>query len=114
MILTIILLILGILGFVKGRINVSKNRELRGGGMYAVATLFCLPLPLSFLLGMVLVANTAGSGRPVDRNTILIADLVSVWGPLVVALILAFTLAKPKLAPGQPGETGPRGFEVKR
>jgi hypothetical protein len=108
--LAIALLIIGIIGFVKGRISVTKNRELRGGGMYAVATLFCLPLPLSFLIGLALGAQAASSGKQVDQQTVLIAGLAATWAPIVVAFILAFAMAKPKVVPGQPP---PQGFQVK-
>ena len=108
--LAIALLIIGIIGFVKGRIGVTRNRELRGGGMYAVATLFCLPLPLSFLVGMALGAQAVSSGRPVDQQTVLIAGVAATWAPIVVAFILAFAMAKPKVVPGQPP---PQGFQVK-
>src|SRR4051794_34904598 len=95
----IIALIVGIIGFAKRRINVSKTRELRGGGTYLVASLFSLPLPLSFVVGAVLGANAAAAGRKVDQDTLLYAGLLSTWGPVAVALVLAFVLAKPKVPP---------------
>lgn len=110
MLLTIALLVIGILGFVKGRISVTKNRELRGAGMYAVATLFCLPLPLSFLVGLALGAQAVAAGKAVDEQTVLLASIAATWGPVVVAFILAFAMAKPKIVPGQPP---PQGFQVK-
>ena len=121
----IICLIIGIVGFVKGRINVSRRRELRGAGMYIVATLFCLPLPLSFLVGVCIgVIHAANrTPTPVDPSTILIANVASAWLPLGVAIILAFAMAKPKelgptappasgfpvLPPTAPGSQGPTG-----
>lgn len=110
MLLTIALLVIGIIGFVKGRISVTKNRELRGGGLYAVATLFCLPLPLSFLVGIALGAQAVSAGKTLDDQTVLIAGLAATWGPILVAFILAFAMAKPKVVPGQPP---PQGFQVK-
>ena len=111
--LQIIILIIGILGFVKRRISVTKHRELRGGPMFAVATLFCLPLPLSFLIGAALGVQAAAGGRKVDDNTILFASLAATWGPVLVAFIIAFAMAKPKLPSGQPPPPPPQGFEVK-
>jgi hypothetical protein len=107
--LAIALLIIGIIGFVKGRISVTSKRELRGGGLYAVATLFCLPLPLSFLAGVAAGAAAASGGKPVDDQAILWLSVAAVWGPILVAFILAFALAKPKVQ----APTGPQGFEVK-
>ena len=108
--LAIALLIIGIIGFVKGRISVTSKRELRGGGLYAVATLFCLPFPLAFLAGVIAGASAASSGTPVDRDALSKVALALTWGPILVAFILAFVLAKPK-AP--PPTAGPQGFEVK-
>ena len=108
--LAIILLIIGIIGFVKGRISVTSKRELRGGGLYAVATLFCLPLPLSFLVGMVAGVAAGSSGKAVDEKTLTLVAAVAAWGPILVAMILAFALAKPKV---QQPSSAPQGFEVK-
>ena len=108
--LAIILLIIGIIGFVKGRISVTSKRELRGGGLYAVATLFCLPLPLSFLAGAVAGAASVSSGKAVDDQTLIWLSVAVVWVPVLVAFILAFALAKPKVQPLAPP---PQGFEVK-
>lgn len=106
----IICLIIGILGFIKGRINVTKKRELRGAPMYIVAALFCLPLPFSFLAGVVLAANHAAQGTPIDQNTLLFVSLGTSAVPIVIAMILGFTLAKPKEVAGAPRA---QGFEVK-
>jgi len=111
MILGIILLIIGITGFVKGRVNVTKNRELRGGGMYAVCTLFLLPLPVSFMVGLYLGWQAAAAGRRVGAQTVMVAGLLTTWAPVVVGLVLAFAMARPKMSAGQP-MPGPRGFEV--
>ena len=105
----IILLVIGILGFAKGRIDVSSRRELRGSGMYAVATLFCLPLPLSFLArAVVSVASEARSGA-VDENLVSVAGLAATGVPLVVGFVIAAVMSKPKLPRGHPG---PQGFIV--
>jgi hypothetical protein len=109
MILTIVCLIIGIVGFVKGRINVTKKRELRGAPMYIAAALFCLPLPLSFLVGVAIAAHAAARGVPVDQSSLLPLGIAATWGPILVALILGFTLSKPKDAPPPVA----RGFEVK-
>ena len=95
----IISLIIGILGFVKRRINVTKTRELRGAGMYVVATLFCLPFPLSFLLGVIIGASQVAGGKPVDQSSLLVLASVCTWVPILLAVILAFVMAKPKEAP---------------
>src|SRR5580704_19609662 len=92
----IICLIIGILGFVKKRISVTKTRELRGGPMYIAATLFCLPLPLGFAVGFAIGASAAASRTPVDKDTVNIASLICTVLPIVVAVIIAFAMAKPK------------------
>jgi hypothetical protein len=110
------LLVIGIIGFAKGRINVTNKRELRGGPMYAVATLFCIPLPLSFAVGLYLGVDAARSGTPLDTRAIAMTDLVSLVVPLVAAFVVAFAMARPKalpVLPGEPVEAGARGFEVK-
>ncbi|HEY2586903.1 MAG TPA: hypothetical protein VGI81_14250 [Tepidisphaeraceae bacterium] len=101
----IIALIIGIVGFAKGRIGVSKARELRGSGMYLVATLFCLPLPLSLLVGLVLGAINAGRPTPLEPSKILLAGALCTWVPILAGVVLAFVLSKPKEAP-------PAGFPV--
>jgi hypothetical protein len=110
MIIAIICLIIGVLGFVKGRINVSKKRELRGAPMYIVATLFCLPLPLSFLAGVAVGAAHAAQGTPIDQSTLVIIGAVTTGAPLVLALVLGFALSTAKDAPAAPRA---QGFEVK-
>ena len=107
--LAIICLVIGIIGFVKGKISVTGSKELRGGPMYLVATLFCLPLPLSFLAGIILGVTAGPNG--VDASTVNTVSLMTSIVPLIVAGILAFALAKPKLAPPPSGTVG-RGFEV--
>ena len=108
--LAIALLIIGIIGFARGRIGVTPRRELRGRGLYTVATLFCLPLPMAFLSGLVAGLVATSTGRQVDEGTLARFALAVTWGPIVLAFILAFALAKPKLPPAQ---SAPRGFEVK-
>jgi hypothetical protein len=103
----IALLVIGILGFVKRRINVTGKRELRGSGMYIVATLFCLPLPMSFLVGFIYGTMQASGGKKIDPDVVLMLSGIFVWAPFILAMILAFVLAKPKLAPA------PQGLEVK-
>lgn len=106
----IALLVVGIIGFVKGRINVTKTKELRGGAMYFVATLCCLPLPLAFLIGMYLGADAAKNGTTVDNDSLrLIAGGLTI-GIFIVALVLLFALATPKL--NQPYRMVAQGFPV--
>jgi hypothetical protein len=95
----IIALIIGIIGFVKGRIGVSKARELRGGAMYLVAAIFCLPLPLSFLVGLVMAAINSGRPVPMDSSRVLLAGALCTWVPILAGVVLAFILARPKEAP---------------
>jgi hypothetical protein len=114
--IAVALLIIGIIGFVKGRINVTNKRELRGGPMYAVATLFCIPLPLSFVLGLFIGVDATRSGKQLDTGALATADVASLAVPLVAAFVIAFVMARPKappVLPGQPVDSGPRGFEVK-
>ncbi|HSU66832.1 MAG TPA: hypothetical protein VLJ39_08175 [Tepidisphaeraceae bacterium] len=101
MIIAIVCLVIGILGFVKRRINITKNRELRGTGMYVVAALLCLPLPLSFLVGLVMGTTAVASGRPVNTDAVMIAGTICTWGPILLAIILGFAMAKPKEVPPQ-------------
>jgi hypothetical protein len=108
--LAIILLIVGIVGFVKGRINISKTRELRGGGMYAVCTLFCLPFPLTLFLGFLIGIRAGTTGTPIDQNQIMMANLGGGLIPIIIGIILAYVLAKPKQTVAGPR---PQGFEVK-
>jgi hypothetical protein len=115
----IICLIIGILGFVKGRINVSAKRELRGKGMYIVATLFCLPLPLSFVIGAAFGAMSAANQKPVDNSAVLAVAVLCTWLPILLWVILAFVMATPKAAPTgvpvqgfpvmPPAPSGPQG-----
>ncbi len=108
MLLAIICLVIGIVGFVKGRMNISKRKELRGGALYVVCTLLCLPLPLSFLVGMIIGAMAAANGTEPDEKTIGIASVVVVLGPIFGGIILAFAKATPKELPIDAA----RGFEV--
>ena len=94
----------------KGRINVSKNRELRGGPMYAVATLFCLPLPLQFLVGIVIGLSAAKSNTAVDQSSLLGVALACTGIPILAALVIGFSMSKPKIAPMPPPRA--QGFEV--
>ena len=107
---TIVLLVIGIVAFVRGQISVTKTRELRGGGLYAVAALFCLPLPLSIVVGLAFGAASASSGQPLDDGRLRVVSLVTTWIPVIAAFILAFALAKPKVV--EAGQIGPRGFDV--
>jgi hypothetical protein len=93
---TIISLIIGIFGFVKGRINVTKTRELRGGAMYLAATLFCLPLPLSLLAGFLMGATSMGRGASRDTDTVV--GTLCTFVPILAAVIVVFALAKRKEA----------------
>jgi hypothetical protein len=115
----IICLIIGILGFVKGRINVSARRELRGSGMYIVATLFCLPLPLSFLIGAAISAMNAANPKPGVSSSVFAIAAACTWLPILLGIILAFVMATPKAAPTgvpvqgfpvmPPAPSGPQG-----
>lgn len=98
MLIQIICLVIGILGFVKGRINVSAKRELRGKGMYIVATLFCLPLPLSFFIGVLIGVAHAANGTPIDNSALLAVGVACTWLPVILAIVLAFSMSKPKEA----------------
>src|SRR4051794_27519082 len=105
--LGIALLVVGIIGFVKGRINVTKHKELRGPPMYLVCTMLCLPLPLSFVIGMVAGASAAANHRPVDMDSLnMIAGGINLV-LIVTAVILMFALAKPKIMPGFPVQMMP-------
>jgi hypothetical protein len=113
MIIGIVCLIIGIVGFVKGRINVTKTKELRGGPMYLAATLFCLPLPLGIVVGLFMGVSAAAQGQHITAtdSSVLIAGLLTTWVPILLGIIIGFVAAKPKLPPAPPA--GPPGFEVK-
>jgi hypothetical protein len=110
MILTIACLVIGIIGFAKGRINISKTRELRGGGMYAAATLLCLPLPLSFGAGFMIGLSAAASHTPVDNSQVLLWGALCTWVPILASLVIGYSMARPKVPPGLPPRA--QGFEV--
>lgn len=94
--LSLVFLVLGIVGFVKGKMSISSTKELRGTGMYIVATLFCLPLPLSFAAGFVYGMMLASSGGSPSDGTVMLLNLIFGWGPIIAGFILAFTMAQPK------------------
>lgn len=111
MLFAIVLLVLGILSFVKGRISVSKHKELRGGGMYVSATLFCLPLPLTFLVAFALDASNALTQQPVPvgGRTAAVLNLLCLWVPFLAGTVLAFVLARPA---GDAEPSRAKGFDV--
>lgn len=103
--LQLVCLIIGIVGLVKGKVSVSKAKELRGGPLYLVCGLFIAPLPLSFLAGLVLGATAGGSSQADLERSATIIGLVVGLLPVIVGIVLSFVLAQPKVDAG-------RGFAV--
>jgi hypothetical protein len=112
LILEIVLLVLGIMAFVKRRVNVSATRELRGPPVFLVGALFCLPLPLAFAIGAVIGARAVANGKSIDRMDLVYVELACVGVPVVLGLLIGFAMSKPKLPPAPP-PLGPQGFDVK-
>ena len=106
MILAIVLLVFGIIGFVKGWVNVSAKRELHGKWMRVVCTIFCLPLPLALIAGI--INGGLAGGKPSDLR-VAILDAAAVWLPLLVGVAVALIFAQPKVRNLQ---SQSRGFEV--
>lgn len=104
--LQIALLVIGIIGLVKGRIAVTKTKELRGTGLYIVSALFIAIFPLSFVAGFILGAMRAGQNSSKTGNLALGLDLAITGGLLLIAFVTAFAMATPKELP-PPGDTLP-------
>lgn len=103
--LQLICMVIGIIGLVKGKVSVSKTKELRGGPLYLVCGLFIAPLPLSFIAGLILGATGGASTQEqLEKNAMLIGLIVGIV-PLIAGIVLAFVMAQPKIDPG-------RGFDV--
>lgn len=98
--LGIILLVVGIIGLVKGKISVTKNRELRRPASIFVCLLFIAPFPLQFLAGLFLGVQAVAEGRQnVDhlKDQAWMLELGILGVCFLVGMILAFVLAKPKI-----------------
>jgi len=98
--LGIILLIVGIIGLIKGKIGVTRTKELRRPASILVSLLFIAPFPLQILVGAGMGAQAVVDG---EQDIELLKAKTSRIG-LVIFLIcflaglgLAFVLAKPKI-----------------
>lgn len=108
--LVILFLFIGIVCFCKDRIRVTPRRELRGQWLNVVATLFCLPIPLVFLVALGVHAAERW-GIAVPRHAGL-SDLTTVWLPIGLGLLLAFLCSRERTE--VPDDTpSARGFEVR-
>lgn len=107
----LVCLIVGIVALVRGKLAMTKHKELRGKPLYLAATLLIVPLPISFLFGLVYGAMVATSGGNVDTESpvFMIMAVGISWLPIVAAFIIGFTASVPKLAPNTPVS---HGFEV--
>lgn len=102
MLIPIIMLIVGIVGLVKGRISVTGTKEIRRPASIFISLLFMAPLPLSIIATVVLSAMAvakANGGQPNLQELESTANILSAvifFGCLILALVLSFALAKPK------------------
>lgn len=98
--LGIILLIVGIIGLIKGKISVTRTKELRRPGSIFVSLLFIAPFPLQILVGAAMGVQAAAEGKQNIDDLQSKATMIglAIFGIcLVTGLILAFVLAKPKV-----------------
>lgn len=113
--IAIIMLVLGIIAFAKGRVSVNSTKEVHGAPLYVVATLLCLPLPLSFAGGLALGVWAGMNGTEISDKwaTLIDVGMVILFG--LAATIVSMVFAKPKQLfpmapmgtfPGQPGYPG--------
>jgi hypothetical protein len=101
--LPIIMLVIGIIALVVGRISVTSTKELRRPASIFVGLIFIAPFPLSFLIGFMMGLDAAGKGKQLDpkeiESELQTIALIIVGVCFLLGLILSFALAKPKQKP---------------
>jgi len=93
----ILILILGVVTLIRGKVSLTNNRVVTGGPAYIVGALFVLPFPLSFGVGVLMGMQRAAEGRPMDeqfRTQGTFVDLGLTIGCLIMAVIVAVCTAK--------------------
>lgn len=82
----IILMILGIIVLVKGQVLLTRTKEVRGVPARIIGIIFLLPLPLSFVAGLLLGGFLLAQGKPVNESEI--QGPAMILGAAILALCL--------------------------
>jgi hypothetical protein len=100
----IAMLVFGIIFLVRGKINLSRDKVVEGAMARLIGVILILPLPLAFLVGVMIgiskgmEAAKRGGQVQLDPDTqmaIAITELAIIFGCLILALILMFATARP-------------------
>lgn len=104
--LQIVLVIMGIVGLVRGKINMSKTKELRGTWLYIVCGLFIGSLPLSFVGAFAGAALSGATTQDSAKDAAMIGSIACTLVPIIAGIVFAYVKAQPKT------EVVSRGFDV--
>jgi hypothetical protein len=93
----IIMLIFGIITLVRGKFLLTRAKEVRGVPARIIGVILMLPLPLSFMAGLVLGAVIAAQGKNEDElrtaGIILGVSITAIC--FISAIVLAAVTAQP-------------------
>lgn len=103
-IVEIAMLVMGIIACVKGEVKLSRRKVVSGPAARILGVIMMLPLPVAFMVGMVLGFQAAARGEAgPDMATAVIAELVVVGVVVVTAVVFAMATAKdPTKMPPRP------------
>lgn len=103
LILEIIMLIFGIITLCKGKIQFSNRRVTDGPAAYVTGVFLILPLPLAFMVGLVLGAILTQRGQQIPYLTLaLIEGGIAIACGLVAIAIAGFNSHPPAPKPPLP------------
>jgi hypothetical protein len=109
----IALIIAAIYGLIRGRLPITKTRVVQGTPARLLALLGFVPIPLTFLIAVVVLGAKAAQGGQIDEKsaatTGMIIEVGVVLGTLVVFFVTGFALATdPSRQSSEVGDDRPR------
>jgi predicted Zn finger-like uncharacterized protein len=93
LILSIAMFIAGIVALIGGKLHLTRNRVAEGAPARVAGAVWVLPLPLAILLGFVLAASAAATGRPVDLENATRTGIIIEVGLILVCFVTGVVIA---------------------
>src|SRR5262245_20365085 len=92
LILEIVMLIMGLVALIRGRIQLAGSRSVEGPAARIAGMILMLPLPLAFAVGFYLGAQAVATGKNVTSGqfqlTLVLIELGLLVGCFIVALLV--------------------------